>query len=57
MLGEQGSESDVELTVGTAWEESCGVLKVRIRSVTVLQNKSGDGLDIKGKQSVRKLRQ
>lgn len=42
MLGDQGNERNVELIVCTAWEESCGVLKVRIRSVIVMQDKSGD---------------
>lgn len=39
MLGEQGNERNVELMVCTAWEELCGVLKVRIRSVIVMQDK------------------
>lgn len=54
VLGEQGNERNVELIVCTAWEESCGVLKVRIRSVIVMQEKSGDSPGIKRKTICQK---
>lgn len=54
MLGEQGNERNVELTVCTAWEGSCGVLKVGIRSVIVMQEKSGDSPGIERKTICQK---
>lgn len=54
MLGEQGNERNVELIVWTASEKSCGVLKVRIRSMVVMQDKSGDSPGIKRRMIYQK---